>query len=141
MLTMGNDWLTHINQDTTVVLYQSGTDALQCQPAREPDVQTVMPWRVVRFWGRIGDVGGGQGRVHGCTLPPSPEPSATMPSPGARVGWESLTLRKMVVRSERAPELATCQVNTVSRSVVLGNASERSITTVRAWPSGAKPIA
>jgi hypothetical protein len=59
----------------------------------------------------------------------------------ARVGWESLTMREMVVRSERAPELATCQVKTVSRSVVLGNASERSTTTVRALPTGAKPIA
>jgi hypothetical protein len=64
-----------------------------------------------------------------------------MRSPGARVGWTSLTLRKKMVRSERAPELATCPVRTVSRSVVLGNASERLIATVREWPSGVKAIA
>ena len=64
-----------------------------------------------------------------------------MRSPGARVGWASLTLREMVVRSLRAPELATCQVKTVLRAAVLGYVSGRSITTVRARPSGVKPAA
>ncbi len=35
----------------------------------------------------------GQGKVQRCSSPPSSEPSATMRSPGARVGCESLTLR------------------------------------------------
>ena len=59
-----------------------------------------------------------------------------MRPPGARIGWASLTLRKMVVRSLRAPEPATCQVKTVSRAAVLGYVSGRSTTTVRARPSG-----
>src|SRR5690242_6963047 len=82
-----------------------------------------------------------QGRVHRCTSPPVREPSATMRSPGARVGWAALTSRKMVVRSLRSPEPVTCQVKTVSRAAVLGYVSGRSITTLRARPAGVKPTA
>ena len=42
--------------------------------------------------------------------------------------------------AEGAPP-ATCQVKTVSRAAGLGHASGRSITTVRARPSGVKPAA